>query len=331
MNNKAFIVLLASVVVLSGCTIPGLPGGGTGPATASSNGIVITKFVPSFTEVRSGQPLTLTLSIQNVGGAIAKDLVSQIFGGISTGTGWSFTSGSATQTLAPTQLRPPDLVNNLPGESLDYSWTVNSPSGLQVTTPYTASVRVSYHYNTSASASMRFYTNSYLQSLPATQYQALVKAAAVQSQTSSAGPLAISFSSGSRPLVLYSSASVSPNPAENFSLQISFNNVGNGNTLDPTVALPSNDPNSLYKVAYTLTTSLSISCPKGDGSGVWPTGNSISDTITLSGGSTKVLYCTVMSPGSAVVNFQDYSVNVQALYGYYVESQATVNVLAAPQ
>ncbi len=320
MKNISLVLLLAAVVILAGCTSTG-----GGQATGAANGISITKFAPDFAEVRSGEPISLLLSIQNVGGAIAKNLTAQVFGGISTGTGWTFGSDTpATKTLTPSSLRPADPVSNLPGESLDYQWRVTSPSNLKVTTPFTAGIRVYYLYNTSSVATLRFYTNDYLKSLPTTQYQSLLKTAGVMSQSSSAGPISVTYSTGARPLIVYGTS------GETFAVQISFNNVGNGNTIDPTVSVPNNDYANLYKVGYVLTTNgLTLSCPKQDGT--TQTGTTISDKITLSAGRGKVIFCTITSPGSAVVNNQDYSVNVEATYGYFVEGQASVSILAAQQ
>jgi hypothetical protein len=324
MKGKWLLILLVFIVILSGCTFPG---GGGGAQTVSGNGIVITKFSPDFSEIRSGEPIMLTLSIQNVGGAIANNIVAQIFGGVSSGTGWVFDADTpATKALTPSSLRPADPVNNLPGESLDYVWRVTSPAGLKVKTSYDAGIRVYYIYNTSAIATVRFYTNSYLKSLPQTQYQSLIKSAGVISQASSAGPISISFSTGARPLVIYGT------PGETYALQITFNNVGSGNAIDPTsTPWPNSEYRNLYYITYTLKTNgLILNCPKQDGTQTGDT-TSFSDKILLAGGKLKTVFCTIKSPGSAVINSQDYTINVEASYGYFVESKATINVLPVTQ
>src|SRR3989344_601325 len=163
MQKKILILFLASVVVLAGCT----SAGNQSAATTSANGIVITKFAPDFNELRSGDSATLSLSIQNVGGAEATNLKAQLFGGIGEGTGWDVTPSAVTRAINPSSLKSADTVNNLPGESADADWQLTSPSDLKTTTPYTAGVRVYYGYSALSSATLRFFSDSYLKTLPA--------------------------------------------------------------------------------------------------------------------------------------------------------------------
>src|SRR3989344_8665259 len=102
MQKKILILFLASVVVLAGCT----SAGNQSAATTSANGVIITKFAPDFNELRSGDSATLSLSIQNVGGAEATNLQAQLFGGIGVGTGWAVTPVAATVDIKPSILKP---------------------------------------------------------------------------------------------------------------------------------------------------------------------------------------------------------------------------------
>src|SRR3989344_2221493 len=102
MQKKVLILFLASIVILSGCTYAG----NKSTATTSANGVIITKFAPDFNELRSGDSATLSLSIQNVGGAEATGLKAQLFGGIGEGTGWDVTPVAATVDIKPSILKP---------------------------------------------------------------------------------------------------------------------------------------------------------------------------------------------------------------------------------
>ncbi|HLC59756.1 MAG TPA: hypothetical protein VJH34_04510 [archaeon] len=322
MQKKVLILFLASIVILSGCT----SAGNKSTATTSANGVIVTKFAPDFNEIASGDSATLSLSIQNVGGAEATNLQAQLFGGIGVGTGWAVTPVAATVDIKPSILKPTDTVNNLPGENADSEWQLTSPSDLKTTTSYTAGVRVYYDYGTHSSATLRFFSNNYLKTLPTAQYQSLIKTAGVVSQSSSSGPVSISYSSGSRPLVVSTGAGT-------FSMQVTFNNVGNGNTYDLNATTESN----LNLVSYKLIPrgDLTITCPDGDGISpdvTWTKDSTTTDTVKLSGGKTKVLFCQITNPGdTGVDNTKDYSIDVEATYGYFVESQTAINVLAAPQ
>ncbi len=308
MVNKSMIILLVSFVALSGCT---LPFGGGGGGTSVVNGLIVTKFAPDFPEIGAGEPVTFTMNIQNVGGSIAKGIKIQTFGGVTEGTGWK----SIEDPVVPqNDLRPRDVANELPGETIDITWQATAPEDIKTLNSYTASARVLFKYTTSASGTLKFYTDDYLKSVPRAQYDSFIRNAGVSSYTSTDGPISIAFSTGTRPLIIYGGSS------SNYVLQITLTNTGTGNAVDPG-SYTSVTYDNLYKVRIDVDTSggLSIKCNP-----------STSGLVTLSGGQSRVLYCTI-DPPSGIVNTEEFNIDVEAEYGYFVETSTTVNVLPIPQ
>jgi hypothetical protein len=80
MKNLIVLGLLSLVLVvfLSGCL--GMFGQVTGSSTGTSTGVVITEFASDLGGYSTGEPVTLSLTYQNVGDADATNVVAILFG-----------------------------------------------------------------------------------------------------------------------------------------------------------------------------------------------------------------------------------------------------------
>ncbi len=308
MDQKILTLLLASVVVLSGCT------GLTRPSktTVAANGIVVSGFAPDFADLVSGEKSILILSVQNVGQHAADNLVALLFGLNLGGTEWS-TADANPQSLAKLQPAEPSI--DFPGESFDFQWTVASPSNLQVDNSYTAQARVLYTYGTTAIGTLRLVSFDYVRSLPSAQAQSIQNTAGVIQESSTGAPITISFSAGNRPLLVRSATD------NTYILQVILTNTGSGEPFDPSTAYSGGllSLDALRKVNVNIVTDLpGFSCPSLGGT----TGQ-----VTLAKSESKAIYCQfTVADASSILNTRDFAVTVDLGYGYYSDTSTTINV-----
>lgn len=303
--------LLLAVVFLSGCI-------GQTTTTTTGEGLSISSFASDFSDIRSGEQVTISAMVDNVGEYDATGVSAQLFGLNIGGSEWSLDSQSA-QTQTTPLIRKSDATLDLPGESYDFTWSVNSPEDLRVDNTYTANLRVYYKYGTSSTSLMRFMTYDYLKSLPTEDFEATKETTGVTQSASSKAPLSVSLNVGNRPLVVY-------DDGDTFSVQMDITNADAGNAFDvsaqypPTAAL---DSKYLHKVNVHIDTDLDLDCSNTFGSGSPKSGQ-----ITLTKGETKTLFCTATIPSKAKLgNTRDYSVTVTLTYGYYIDASTQVTVL----
>jgi hypothetical protein len=322
MRNFKLLILLISVVFLAGCIRQPT-------AITGANGVIIRSFSPDFAEVRSGERVTFTLTVENVGEADAKEVAAEIFGGIHPDAGWVFVNPT-TSFQEKGELKRADPTINLPGEIYDFVWELESPSDLRVDTVYTADARVYFKYSTSTVGTLRFYTYDYLRSLTAEQAEELKKQAGVISVESSSAPVQVSLSVGARPLIVYGDA-------DSFSLQLIISNVGSGSIFNEAYRVTATSPitgeitlplEELFKVDVEIDSGLTLSCPGiNDGNSFTGKGNG---TISLIRGKSKTLFCTIQNVNKDVIgNKKDYTITIDLGYGYYVDSSTSITVLKA--
>jgi len=135
-----FILPIAAVVIISGCTGPS--GGATGP------GVVILNWEPDHTNVESFDDVQLRLKVQNQGGEEADNvralLTTLTFGGDE----WGLKYGAPEELLKP-YLLPPNPRYGTLGEEVTFIWELIAPSLPEgITQIYTPGVRVFYEYVT---------------------------------------------------------------------------------------------------------------------------------------------------------------------------------------
>lgn len=186
-HSIALLALLSIVVVLSGCTVGGEAGYGT------ASGVIIKSFGPDISEVFSGDAVTFSLSVENVGGEDANEVSARIFG---LGTQWTFTS-ARTQDIGFLERNVPEYGQGGWGDAL---WDLVAPGALRVDNEYTAGVRLSYLYGTSAMGDIRLYDNAYLRSNPE-EAESIMRASGLESFSVTDAPLRISLAGVARPLV----------------------------------------------------------------------------------------------------------------------------------
>ncbi|MCX6820359.1 MAG: hypothetical protein NT016_00145 [Candidatus Aenigmarchaeota archaeon] len=309
MKTYALLALLVGVVALSGCI-------GQSTTVTGGKGLAISSFGPDFNDIRSGEPVYLSAMVTNVGEYDATGISAQLFGINIGGDEWSLASGAQTQTFST--LRRSDSTMNLPGESQEFVWNLNSPAEMLVDNTYTANVRLYYKYGTQTTALLKFITYDYLKSLPTSDVSNVQSTAGVSHTSSSAAPIAVSLNVGSRPLVVYKDG-------DQFMVEIILNNADIGNpfavgaTYPPAGALQQAD---LYKVNVAVTSDLDLNCANSLG------GGATSGVVTLTKGATKAIFCTAtIASKNNLGNMRDYAVTVTTTYGYYVDSSTDISVM----
>jgi len=314
MKNYALLsALLLAVVFLSGCI-------GQPPTTGVGKGLSIKGFASDFPEVRSGETITLSALVENVGDADAYNVKAQLFG-LNIGSEWSIQDQDKSSTrmigqqLSGSALRRADSALGLPGESYEFTWTVKAPADLRVDNTYTASLRTYYKYKTSSTSILHLVSYDYLKSLPTDQFNTEKAKAGVTQSTSSAAPVSVKLSAGIRPLVVYSNG-------DSFSVQIDLTNVDSGNAFDTAASYPQLGSADLHKVYIAIAADgdLGFTCSglQGYSGATW---------VSLTKGQSKTVFCTIKGDKAKLENSRDYTVTVTLDYGYYIDASTAVKVL----
>jgi hypothetical protein len=302
-------LFLIGIVFISGCV------GQQPTTTKEGKGLSIQSFSPDFDEVRSGEEITLSSLIENVGESDATDISVQLFG--LNLNEWDLVSpDDETQTL--NILRKADTSLELPGESYEFNWNLESPSGLRVDNTYTANIRTYYIYQTSVVTTLRFMSYDYMKSLPEKDFEAAKSSTGVVQTSVSAAPVSGSINVGNRPLIVYGDG-------DTYSIQLIIENVGNGNPFNKDADYPgyggSLNSDDLYSVYVNIETDLDLDCSN-------TLGNAKSGLVRLSRGSSKTLFCTATIPSmSSLGNKKDYTVTANLEYGYFIDDSTKVKVL----
>lgn len=334
---KKALALLVVIVALSGCV------GQPGTTSGTGAGVVITDFRPDSFEVMSGEPITFTLEVKNVGEADATEVVAELFGGIHEDSGWHFSPDTPARQTVASVLRGR---GDLEGEENVVTWMVDSPAGLTINSPYDANARVYYKYAGTYQADLRFYSYDYLRSLPSEDFETLKDQAGVISQQGTEGPIGVQFSVGSRPLIVYGDD-------DSFTIQIEVTNLGEGNAFDEefqitgmaSMARSGNFVRILDSI-FSGVTGLSV-LPTGNialpyeelnqiditvnGGGLDMTCSGVdnlSDDITLIRGDSKTVFCTINNVDKDVIGTtKDYKLTVNLGYGYYADATSEIRVM----
>lgn len=303
------ILFLLGIVFISGCI-------GQTPTAKEGRGLSVKSFSPDFEEVRSGEEITLSALVENVGESDATDVAVQLFG--LNLKEWILKAGDNPQKLPI--LRKADTTLKLPGESYEFTWNLESPY-LRVDNTYTANIRTYYKYQTSAVTTLRFMSYDYIKSLPAEEFEKAKSSTGVTQSSVSVAPVSVSINVGDRPLVVYKDG-------DTFSVQLTITNVGNGNPFKLSANYPGYpkkdstlDSNNLYYVDVEIYTNLDLNCKN-------TLGSEKSGSLRLTRGTSRTMFCTATIPTvSELGNTKDYTVTVVLKYGYFVDASTKVNVL----
>ena len=317
-SHGLLALLLLGIVFVSGCI-------NQPPTTKGGKGLSISSFAPDFAEIRSGEPVTISALVSNVGEGDATGVKAQLFGLNMGAAGenkeWTLTSGSSTLPAPPSSgllLRKADSSLGLSGENYEFTWTVKSPDTLRVDNTYTANLRVYYKYKTYSTSILHFVSYDYIKSLPTEQFNAEKAKAGVAQSTSSTAPVSVKVSGGNRPFIAYSDDASAP---DTFSVQIDITNVDSGNAFDTDATYPTGfSSDNLHKVKVNIETNLDLNCAN-------TLGSAKSGQITMTKGQSKTIFCTATVEKAKLDNARDYTVNVELDYGYYLDASTKITVL----
>lgn len=299
MKTLPLLLMIVAVIFLSGCSyLPGVSVSTTGQAA----GVVIKSFKPDTSEVFSGDIGTFSVSVQNIGEEDANNVQATIYG---LGTDWTPQS-EMTQTIGDLPKAQPQV--NVPGGEGDATWDFKSPEPLSVDNTYTAGVRVSYGYNTTARATIKVYSQDYLKTVP-DQSQQITSSSGIASFTVTNSPITVSLSGLARPLIYKGSTT----PINIVTIQIS--NVGQGS---PYLGADSNQGNSTISID-----SITVNGKQCDNSA------DIQKTAKIPRDGSKAITCKFTL--DAVTGYTTIPLEISLSYRYFVDSSTSIKVLKSIQ
>ena len=283
------IPLLALIVVLSGCVIPG----GSGSSdTQTTKGAVITDFEPDFAEVDSGQEVRFRLRVKNLGEVVATDVKATLE---SIPDNWEVTKAECD--LGTLERKQGSLEG---GEaSCEFIAKVIYPANTETVSKPVA--RVTYKYKTSTTAFVSIINIDEARRL--NDAKKLTSSSETR-ETTTNSPISISIKFDS-PVKLFSDSL-------NFPLKLDFQNA------DGTVCHPDcSDPKNYYKVNYQfswgskLSEAAEIPCKQ-------------TETIDLFKGEDQSLTCRLQAKD--VQTSVESLLQIDADYGYLIQKSTSVRV-----
>jgi hypothetical protein len=162
------------VVIMSGCTAPGL-------STGTGSGVVIEAFEPDFTNVYINEPVNFQIRVRNTGSFDTP-------GGKIRVLGLDDWAGEISDITVP-GLIAPDATMGTAGESFSTTVTVNAPSVSQgLSVDYKPSIRVAYGYASDTAKSITLISQNELRAI-----QSRGSALPAETTSTSKGPIAVSI------------------------------------------------------------------------------------------------------------------------------------------
>lgn len=261
----------------------------TGGVSGVASGVIIKSFRPDIPEIYSSDLAVFTLTVENVGEEDAAGVTAKMFG---LGTDWSYTGGYKLplQTLNRAQ-------SDIPGGTTDFYWEATAPSGLKVDNTYTASVRLRYRYSTTAVGNLKVYNSDYLRTRPE-EASSVAKSSGLDSFTVTRSPLTISLAGAARPIIYRGGD-------QTYTVTALIENVGQGHPFwseenDMEIRI-----NSMSVAGQECVSAQTVRIPR-DGK--------------------KAVNCQFDVP--SVSEFTTVPVEVEISYNYFVDSSASIKVLA---
>ena len=203
-----FLALILAAVTVSGCT-----GGGGG--SGGTEGVVIEYFEPDISEIYSSEELMFTAGVKNIGEENADNVELRLFG---LGNDWTWVSEKMQEISG--SLEKSDASEGIEGGTGEAQWVVVSPSGLKVDNTYTANVRLSYDYKTTARANVKVYDTEYLKSI-SEEASDIMRSSGIDTFTVTDAPITIELTGLSKPLIYRGSGQKS-------SVTVLISNIGDG-------------------------------------------------------------------------------------------------------
>ncbi len=310
-HNIFLLLLVIGVVAVSGCIF-----GGGGGVSTGGNGITITDFSSSITEVSDcDKPARINLDIENAGGKpidtgnVLACLGGKNFPGKTSEQMWSVESSTPQCQSSKKKLDSPDNIKNIPGGAASFKWTVNSPF---VPFPLTRtdgfSGRVFYKYSSRTSATVFFISENEL-AVARQKGQTLPSVPLIDKTPS---PVDISIDVP-QPVVGQS--------GDTFTIKVALSNVGGGTVFDPTVIsfnensfMPSVPEEKLNQITIKVDTSLGAG---GDSESGFC--NADLKSVELRKGASVTIPCDIKI-NSQIRTLQSFPILLTASYGYFIDS-----------
>jgi len=301
-NSRAAIVLLAAVVVASGCG-----GSGESGVTISQNsGVSIQKFDATPNELFSNQVGNIQIVLKNTGGHDATGVTAKLFGPPFEGDrSWDIEAGS--EEISFGDLRAANPENDQPANEIPRSWTLEAP-GIQsgVSIPYDFRTRIFYLYETTGTTTISVMSDE--------RFREEGNAREKPTLDNTGGPVQMEVRTRT-PIVFFSEGGSSTQESD---LCIIVRNSGSG-----TAFLPGAKSGSTYKVTQDNQDKVEVSV---QGSGNRIDIESEDKTVNMVGGKGVACFTMESDAVSSTQIQQDIPVTVTADYGYYVDSSTSIKV-----
>jgi hypothetical protein len=316
-----FILVLSALIVISGCTTPGVRTG---------NGVVIEEFTPSFTSVYPGELVEFQLKFRNVGGVKATSVFAEVLG---LDEDWAASSkGFENNRFNPSgtelfpreeacgydkrevELDPPDMTYGTEGESQTCTWRYIAPQIPEGFNPsYEATARVFYNYQTDLIKSITVLSTQEMMKL--NQQGRTVPASTVSSTNS---PISITVDARD-PVRIWQDG-------VKFPIAITFTNIGGGMAcLKDQCKKPEGGAwnkvdfkfiEAIDKAGGTESDQLKIDC----------FGHEQSVDVWTNKPNTIICDVTV-GDTSRIVGYEERLIGISAKYSYFTDAQATITIL----
>jgi hypothetical protein len=319
--KAAILVSILAVLLVAGCTVPGVPGLGGGSSTSiGGNGLEITSFSSEPTTVYSNNTVRVTMEIQNLGGTsvLLGNPHSFVY---LTGSNMKLDAsdliywrgGSATtdkQSCRPftKNMTSADAVKGTEGRIETMKWSLIAPKvDPGQTRTDTIIGRVYTDYETAVNGNIWVYQQSEADAAKASG-RSLNRA----SFTSTSGPVAVSVSVNPDPVIVYSDGD------RTTTLTIRISNTASGTIYKSGFEACTSGPATIDSDSQLNKVDVVVTAP--DFSGI----SACNTEAELIAGKPTTVVCDLTAP--SVPTFGSFPVSIKVNYGYFTERTATVVV-----
>jgi hypothetical protein len=322
--KAAILVSILAVLLVAGCTVPGVPGIiGGGGTSVSGNGMEITSFSTEPTTAYSGNTVRVTMDVQNLGGTsvLLGDTHAFVYltgSNMNLGSGTDIYWRGSTLATDKQSCRPftknmtaADVVKGTEGRTETLKWSLIAPKvDAGQTRTDTIIGRVYTDYETAVNGNIWVYQQSEADAAKASG-RSLNRA----SFTTTSGPVAVSVSVNPDPVIIYSDGD------KTTTLTIRISNTASGTIYKSGFeACGANGPTTINSDTQLNKVDVVVSAPDFDGIATCN-----ADQPELIAGKPTTVVCDI-TVNKAVATFSSFPISVKIKYGYFTERTATVVV-----